>query len=122
MSFCRFSTDDFRCDFYAYESKNGFHLYVAGNRINWDPPVSPYDPSSLELSQEEFGRVSREYHEALERAPREPIGLEGAGGDHLLGTLRELRDMIGEHMRRGFRAPGWLLPSLDEELALGEGG
>ena len=116
MSFCRFSDNDFQCDFYAFESAEGFQLYVAGNRVTWEPPPSPYSPANWDLTQDEFSRISTEYHEALHAAPREWINLEGAGSSHRFDTLRELRDAIATHLRRGFRAPDWLLPRLDEEL------
>ena len=113
MSCCRFSDHNFRCDFYAYESSPGFELHIAGSRISWDPPASPYDPGSLNLTSEEF---SWKYHRQLENAERIPIELEGAGLSHRLGTLEELRDPCAEHIDRGFTAPGWLLPMLDREI------
>lgn len=116
MSFCRFSSDDFKCDFYAYESVDGYHLHVAGNRPDWKPPRSPYSQGSPELPQEEYNRASREYHEALMSAPRTFIDLEGAGEHHVFGTLWELRESIANHVQRGFRAPESLLPNLDKEL------
>ena len=116
MSYCRFSTDNFRCDLYAYGSHDGYHLHVAGNRVVWDPPPSPYRPESLQLPTEEFNRINREYHQTLLKAPREFIDLEGAGGHHVFATLRELRDSIADHLQRGFQAPAWLLPSIDEEI------
>ena len=116
MSYCRFSTEDFRCDFYAYEADDGYHLHVAGNRVVWDPPQSPYDPENRYLPADEFNRINRGYHESLRKAPREPIELEGAGGYHVFTTLRELRDSIADHVQRGFQAPEWLLPSIDEQM------
>ena len=116
MAFCRFSDDNFRCGFYAYESSAGFELHVAGSRISRDPPASPCDPGSLNLTSEEFSRISREYHRQLEQAERVPIELEGAGLSHRFGTLEELRDACAEHIERGFTAPGWLLPMLDREI------
>ena len=117
MSYCRFSDDDFFCDFYAYESADGFMLHVAASRIDWDPPESPYTLKSLDLSSQEFKQVSDRYHQALQEAPRQPISLPGAGGSHRFDTLQELRESIREHLELGFQAPGWLLSSLDEELA-----
>ena len=116
MSFCRFSSEDFKCDFYAYESVDGYHLHVAGNRHDRELPQSPYSRESPDLPKEEYNRASREYHEALMSAPRISIDLEGAGEHHVFGTLRELRESIAEHVQRGFRAPEWLLPSLDEQM------
>ena len=118
-SFCRFSSDDFRCDFSARQSEAGFELDVAALRVVWEPPASPFDQRSLSLTRDEFAKINRRYHEALEAAPQEAIGLEGAGESHTFSTLEELRDTVQEHLRRGFRAPDWLLPSLQEEIDSG---
>jgi len=32
MSYCRWSTDNFNCDIYAYESDAGYEIHVANNR------------------------------------------------------------------------------------------
>ena len=60
MSYCRFSTDDFRCDFYAYEARDGYHLHVPGSRVMWDPPQSPYRPESLQRPEEELAERKEE--------------------------------------------------------------
>ena len=36
MSYCRWSSNNYQCDVYVYESDLGFQTYVAGNRVNWD--------------------------------------------------------------------------------------
>ena len=118
MAYCRFSTDDFRCDFYAYEDAGGgYTLHVAGSRLRWEPPAaSPYDPRCWQLPAEEFNRISREYHAALAAADREPIGLDGAGDTQRFETLREMCDRIRELLELGFRAPDWLVPRMEEEM------
>lgn len=43
MSYCRFSSDDWRCDVYAYESCNGHWVtHVAGNKSWWVPRCPPW--------------------------------------------------------------------------------
>ncbi len=116
MSYCRFSCDNFRCDFYAYESKAGFQLHVAASRVEWEPPTSPYTLESLHLTQEEFKQVSAQYHQALMAAPRTYINLPGAGESHQFDTLRELRSAIQEHIALGFLAPDWLIQEIDQEI------
>ena len=116
MSYCRFSDDNFRCDFYAYADRQGYTLHVAGSRMLNDLPPSPLTLESLKLPSEEWEELNREWREALETAASEDINLPGAGGYHRLKTLEELRDMIVDLTGRGFRAPEWLLPSLQEEI------
>ncbi len=48
MSFCRFSSGDYRSDFYAFESA-GYELYVARNLVIWDPPPSAMTEEALQL-------------------------------------------------------------------------
>lgn len=50
MSYCRWSTDDFQCDIYCYEScSGGWDIHVAANRhILKDGDLPPYVPFSLE--------------------------------------------------------------------------
>ena len=118
-SFCRFSNDDFQCDFQAYQTQAGFELHVAARRVVWEPPESPYDPHNLRLPQDDYARLNRQYHDALKAAPQEAIELEGAGQHHVFATLGDLRDAVQEHVGLGFRAPDWLLPSLQEEIEAG---
>lgn len=41
MSYCRFSTDDFRSDIYCYESIEGYQIHVAAFRYVLAEPMSP---------------------------------------------------------------------------------
>ena len=125
MSFCRFSDDDFRCNFYAYgDSAGGYVLHVAASRVNWEPPErNPYrlDETS-DMTEDEFRAVHVEYHRRLEDSPRSKIDLPGAGETFRFDTLREMRDRMKEFMDLGFRAPDWLLPSLEGEIEEEEAG
>ena len=114
MSFCRFSTDNYRCDLYAYESAHGFELHVAAQRVHWDPPQSPLSLEALNLPHEEWLALYARYHDALREAPRSSIIHPDAGGHHLLGSLQQLRDKIEQLISEGLHAPDWLLPELDE--------
>ena len=116
MSFCRFSSDDYRSDFYAFESGEGYELYVARNRIDWDPPPSAMTEEALQLPTGEWTEMHRIYMDALNTAPRELINHPAAGAHFLFDSLRQLRDKIAELSEQGLHAPDWLLPELDLEL------
>ena len=117
MSYCRFSDDNFRSDFYAYEDARGYTLHVAASRLLGNLPPSPYKLENLEtLSQEEWEKTAREHRLALGKTPSEDIPLPGAGRSHHFATLRELRDKVRDLTDLGFHAPHWLLPQLEEEM------
>ena len=54
MSYCRWSSMDYDCDLYIYESESGFEIHVARRRPDIDrsklPP--PVDISSVPPSQQ----------------------------------------------------------------------
>lgn len=115
MSFCRFSSDDFHCDFYAYEAEHGYVLHVAATRITWDPPPSPLQ--NLDLEPSEWQELYHRYHEALQSAPRSPVLHPSAGATAVFATLAELRNRIAQLVSQGLHAPPWLLPDLDALIA-----
>lgn len=47
MSYCRWSSMDFKCDLYIYEAEDGIAIHVASNRVIGDVPA--IDWSSAEL-------------------------------------------------------------------------
>lgn len=116
MSYCRFSDDNFRCDFYAYEGADGYHLHLAASRITVELPSSPYTPAALEMPPEEFAEAAKKHHEAVMNAPRESIELEDAGESLRFDRLQDMRNAIQGYIQAGFQAPKWLIPSLDEEI------
>ena len=117
MSYCRFSTDDHKCDFYAYESDDGFVLHLAGSRVIWDPPNNAYDIDVvMDTPGEEWVEMARVYHEAIMNAPRERIESEYAGKTYTYSTLLGMKNGIEFFIREGFIAPDWLVSSLEEEI------
>ena len=114
MSYCRFSSDNYRCDFYAYESRHGFELMVAAHRLQWDPPPSPME--NLDMPHDQWRELTEAYHEALNKATTIPIKHPAAGSMHIYDTLQELRDRIAELTDQGFHAPPQLLGQLDAEI------
>lgn len=46
MSYCRWSSDDYQCDIYAYEAEDGFVVHVASSRKRFIEPLpEPISPS-----------------------------------------------------------------------------
>ena len=73
MSYCRWSSMDFKCDLYVYEADDGITIHVASNRVVGDVPA--IDWSSAELLYSTY----KAQMEFLDTTEREPIGLQYDG-------------------------------------------
>lgn len=123
MSYCRWSTDDFLCDLYVYESVGGFwSINVAGVKRVYHRPLPPYEarpfPAKGRQRQREWVRRMR----ARDKA-RNKIGwhYKPIGGPHDGESFNEysLEAAIArcEQLRaEGYRFPDYVLDELREEL------
>ncbi|MBK1666554.1 hypothetical protein CKO28_00670 [Rhodovibrio sodomensis] len=119
MSYCRFSTDSFRCDLYVYETESPdddprFTIHVAGNRI---PEDAPRLPELTAKSIEDYVAAYRELTDYLLSCPRTPIDAPYAGETLLIGSLEELRAKLIELRDLGYRFPDAVLDAVDAEIA-----
>lgn len=111
MSYCRWSSDDFQCDLYVYESADGYTTHVASHRIAFAKPLPPEVPWSAD-NAEAFVRRHNDVLALVRDSPHEKIGLPHDGatfqdaspGDcaHRLETLRAL----------GYRVPQGAIDAL----------
>ena len=93
MSYCRFSDDNWKSDVYCYESKDGFELHVASNRLAGDIPEVPY---ILDVGPEEGGRAYQAQMAAVSAAERVPIGGPHDGERFLYRSLSDLHNALTE--------------------------
>ena len=82
MSYCRWSSMDFKCDLYIYQADDGITIHVASNRVVGDVPA--IDWSSAELLYSTY----KAQMEFLDTAKREPINLR-YDGDSYYGLTKE---------------------------------
>lgn len=117
MSYCRWSTDSFRCDLYAYECVDDtWTIHVASNRIPDDAPRA----LPLPRPGEDHGlwmRAQQELSQYLETCERTPIN-----GPHDGETFKEpdLESFLARllYLRNvGYRFPDWVLDDVREEIA-----
>lgn len=112
MSFCRWSSMNYGCDLYCYESLDGFVTHVADVRVVGVVPIVD-DTLLREYSvknSEEWLVQSRVQHNFLETAKYKSIGLPYDGqtftdysNESFLNTLAHLRDV------------GYTFPDITEE-------
>ena len=116
MSYCRWSTDSFRCDLYCYESADGgWVTHVAGNRIPDNAPRE--DWSLIQTNPDEFWRQHESLMVYLEDCERSPIGLPHDGESFRDGSLNEFRERLLTLRQIGYRFPDDVISEVDEEIS-----
>ena len=114
MSYCRWSSDDFRCDVYAYESDAGFIVHVANNMYLGDIPRVPF---ILDVPKDEFLKAYRAQHKFLETAKQKKIGKKYDGFTFQYDTLDEMLRGMKDIKAKGYRVPDFVFEAIQEELA-----
>ena len=115
MSYCRWSSDDFRCDLYVYADCDGtWTTHVAKQRYAGEVPPTP---DLRTASTDEWMEAYKKQRAYLDAAEREPITLPHAGATfkdagpaECAATLRMLREA-------GYRVPDCAIAALDEDAA-----
>lgn len=103
MSICRFSSDDWKSDVYAYESVyGGVELHVATNRKVGNIPSMG---DLTDIDGEEFTKRHRRQMKALKKAKSVPIGGKYDGKSFTFNNLEELYDFFFELKKEGYHVP-----------------
>jgi hypothetical protein len=145
MSYCRFSSDNWKSDVYVYEADEGWVTHVAARRRMF-APVPDILPSRLAMWVHEWSgcywdvnarcmKYPRPWRAAIYKAwshfiafwhnrihmgslhmiPLRPIGLPADGEGYCDPTPGECADRLERLSRLGYRVPSWAIESLREE-------
>lgn len=111
MSYCRWSSDNFKCDLYVYKHVNGgWTTHVINNR--------------LKVSEEEYARyidkMLAEGNASLAEECFEPLNLPHAGETFSDPTLEALKERLLYLRGLGYRFPDYVLERIDREITEGE--
>lgn len=114
MSYCRWSSDNWKSDVYVYaDVSGGFTIHVAGNKVVGEAPRLPAIGAVAPKEWAEAYEVQRKW---LETAKHEPIGLPFDGKsfnepdeEATISRLLELRGL-------GYHVPENALEGLREEM------
>jgi hypothetical protein len=119
VSYCRFSSDDFRSDVYVYDSVlGGWQVHVASRRHANAAPRPEYPDGwhrAGETGIELFMAHTKAMNAWLEAAEMVPIGLPRDGESQLLGSPGEAADMLQELKDMGYIVPDGVIDTLREE-------
>lgn len=125
MSYCRWSSDGFKCDVYVYEDvSGGWTCHVASRKVVNFHEAPPQPGFILEEDKEEWMVKHRAYMHWLENdAIRENIGLEFDGRTFNTDTATEMGNSLHMLKEMGYQVPQYAIDSLWEEgLENGEQG
>lgn len=119
MSYCRWSSDDFACDVYVYESASGWEIHVAAKRM---VPAEPMPPNGGEDDAIPFNvnaYIAR--HNEVVRIARisehAPIGLLLDGESYREHSPGDAADRLEEIRAAGYNVPQYAIDELREEEA-----
>lgn len=102
MSRCRWSSMDWQCDLYVYDSDRGIEVHVAANRITHPVPTLPF---ILDVDIETWTAAYNTQMDALHHTERALIGGPFDGQSFTFHTEDDLAVFLGE-----CRAAGYLFP------------
>jgi hypothetical protein len=120
MSYCRWSSDNFKCDIYAYHScYDVYTIHVASNRIVEELPKVDY---KLLLSKhpedyKEYMLQAKARDSFMQSVTRKPIGLPFDGESYDCETLQEFYYKMIELRNVGYSFPDYVLDEIKEEMA-----
>lgn len=119
MSYCRWSTDNFNCDIYAYESDSGFQIHICSGRYKGEIPKT--DMSFLQDGSKEsisrYMQTSQIQSDYLKTCGTKPINLPLAGESFTLPDLQSFYDKMVELKEIGYRFPDYVLECIKEEIS-----
>ena len=115
MSYCRWSSDNYPCDVYAYETEWGFQVHVADKRYVGDIPSLP---DILKVSNSEFFEAYKRQMEAIDKAESRKIGGEYDGKSFGYDTLEELLEGLLDIRSKGYLVPDWVFGVIRDEISV----
>ncbi len=121
MSYCRWSSDGFRCDLYAYEDAQGWTIHVAGRtRVfppDWSDPLDLVLMIDKGLSAEEATARYSAAMEPMETFPFAELTAPSAGKTFREPSLAAFRARLLALRAEGLRFPDDVLAMVDDEMA-----
>ena len=113
MSYCRWSSDDFKSDVYCYaDCGGGYTTHVAANKVIGDIPSVDFD-----ADPDAFIAQHRAQMKFLESCAREEIKLPHAGETFNDSTLEEFRARLVTLKDLGYYVPPYVFVEIDAEIA-----
>lgn len=119
MSYCRWSSDNWKSDVYVYgDVSGGITCHVAGNRIVGDIPEVPAIGS---VSEEEWRKAMQASREYMDKAAHVAIGLSLDGKSFNEPDEAAMAARLLQLRAEGYSVPQHAIDALLEEAAEANG-
>lgn len=115
MSYCRWSTDSFRCDVYAYESADGYTVHVAGRKRAIPDDLNQPD-FAFAMPPGDYTARYQAWDEAYQTLPWVELTAPSAGKTFCEPTLEAFRSRMLGLRAEGLRFPDTVLDEIDQEI------
>lgn len=118
MSYCRWSSDNFQCDIYAYAScYGGYEINVASGRYKGEIPKVPTVPKPDDKKGlEEWKEAENKRHKYLRNCGTEKIGLEYDGESFTCSNLQDFYEKMVMLKEVGYNVPEYSLERIQNEI------
>lgn len=117
MSYCRWSSDNWKCDLYCYEGDK-FITHIAGRRrVGHIPDDRLSDFLQNKITPEEYTKLHKEQMKAVKACGFEDITLPHAGETFEDEDLESFKERLLYLREVGYRFPDYVLEQIDEEMA-----
>ena len=114
MSYCRWSSDNWRCAVYCYESDRGYETHVAANKaVGEIPPEPPFS----EIDRPDWLARHKAVLAWLRDAERQPIGLSRDGESYLDPDLPSFLARLESLKAEGYNVPQFVIDDVRQELS-----
>lgn len=116
MSYCRWSSDNWKCDLYCYaDCGGGYTTWVAGRKHKGDIPKLPPLGS---IGMEEWHLIYTKQKEFLDTAEMEDIGLKYDGQNFNDPDLRAFLKRLLHLKETGYNVPDFVIEGIKEDIKL----
>lgn len=116
MTYCSWSTDDYRCDLYAYATGGSWCIHLAPNRIAGDVPRVPgFD--AMQAAGRSWAEAKSQQLDFIRKAERIDIDLPHAGGRFVEKDIGSFEKRLMELRGLGYRFPDTVLTAVRAEMS-----
>lgn len=116
MSYCRWSSDNWKCDVYCYEDvSGGWTTHVAASKRKGVPEAN-FPEEDTEEGKAKWAAEMKAKMDFLKDAPLIPIGLPHYGESFNDGSLEAFKARLTMLKGVGYNVPPYVFETIDDEI------
>lgn len=118
MSYCRWSSDNFKCDVYAYLSDAGYMVHIASNKIVGNPPKNDWDliKNGGKGGVKKWVAIEKKRSKWMSKAKRVPIGGPLDGETFTFPNVVDFYEAMLVLRGIGYKFPDYVFIEIEAEM------